>query len=106
MVKIQEYTERQPSALELSARKFDDLATITRELYGEYGDRNITLIEPGVAIGVELRLSECQVRRGILVIPDTNHLFVYNSIHYGLALRLAEKYEQKTKEEFTLEKVF
>ena len=101
MVVIKQYTP--PSASEPRGKKFDDLVAITRELCEE---RNITYVEPKIALAVDLRVSECQIIHGIFVIPDINHLLVYNPVEYNFALRLAEKYEQRTKEEFTLEKRF
>lgn len=103
MVIIKDHTPREPSVLELNARKFDNLAAITQELCG---DRKVAYVDPKVGISIDLRMSECQVRHGILVIPGINSLIVYNQLYYDLALRLAAKYEQRTKEEFTLEKTF
>ena len=103
MVKIKDCAQTQPHAQVSSYRRFTELADITKELCN---GREIVYVEPKVAISIDLRISECQSVGGILIIPDLNSVIVYNRANYNLALRLAEGYEQKTKEEFTLEKKF
>lgn len=41
---------------------------------------------------------------GIMVYADMNRLDVYDSDHFDAAYHLAELYEQKTREEFTVQK--
>ncbi len=95
MVKIIERQQHSPSPLE---DKFESLLSMARELVpGEY-----RVVREVLAFGIDTRTKN----EGIMVMPLLNRVIVYNKSYYDAALKLAQAYESKTTEEFTLDKNF